>query len=222
MSPVKNDKNSRCCSTDNLENNKNVCQFIRIPFKIYEQYADQECLENEEMMNNLSILLPYYNDILKSKKKNILATFEEMEYHSSNAVLEREGQESDYIYWILSGEILFYKKIPGLYTELLDKEGEIMDKKIVKLSNLDKFINPSEAGKVSYGVKIGSMKGENILVGEAPALFKQLCGYTMIAGKNLHVMRYESKRALQTWPLETQRALKFGSLDKYKWIFERL
>jgi len=43
----------------------------------------------------------------------------------------------------------------------------------------------------------------------------------MVAGENLVVLRYSAKRALQTWPAETQRSLRFGSLEKYKWIYER-
>jgi CRP-like cAMP-binding protein len=69
------------------------------------------------MISTLSKILPYYSDITKIKRKNILNSFEEVEYfgggdsNKPGTILEREGEYSSYIYIILSGEIYVHKKI---------------------------------------------------------------------------------------------------------------
>ena len=75
------------------------------------------------MISMLSRILPYYSDITKIKRKNILNSFEEVEYYGGGdsnkpkTILEKEGEFSKYIYVILSGEMFVYKKIKGLYQE---------------------------------------------------------------------------------------------------------
>lgn len=49
--------------------------------------------------------MPYYSEITKTKKKNILQNFEEVEYYSKGTILEREGCTAEYMYIILRGEI---------------------------------------------------------------------------------------------------------------------
>lgn len=67
--------------------------------------------------------MPCYSDITKIKRKNILNSFEEVEYYGGGdskkpgTVLEKEGDFARYIYIILSGELFVYKKIQGLYQE---------------------------------------------------------------------------------------------------------
>ena len=51
--------------------------------------------------------MPYYSEITKTKKKNILQifelNFEEVEYYSNDTILKREGCSAEYIYIILRG-----------------------------------------------------------------------------------------------------------------------
>lgn len=68
---------------------------------------------------------------------------------------------------------------------------------------LEMFNNPKYSGSSNIGVKIGSFKGENALVGEDSALFKQRSEYTLVSGENLLVFRYPQRSALQAWPIDT-------------------
>ena len=69
----------------------------------------------------LTDVLPYYGEITKLKRKNILNSFEEVEFYGGGdstkpmTVLEHEGKMPQYVYLILRGSISIYKKIPGLY-----------------------------------------------------------------------------------------------------------
>mmetsp|Transcript_21188 Transcript_21188/g.32833 ORF Transcript_21188/g.32833 Transcript_21188/m.32833 type:complete len:96 (-) Transcript_21188:2458-2745(-) len=95
------------------------------------------------MIATLSQVLPYYSEITKTKKFNILNSFEEVEFHGGpsgykpGTVLEREKHPMSYIYIVMRGEILLYKKLKGLYSE----DGS----KLVQfdqLAKLDKFRTP--------------------------------------------------------------------------------
>ena len=116
------------------------------------------------MTETLCNVLPYCSEITKQKKRNILASFEEVEYYSSETILEREGLDPRYVYWILEGEILIYKKMPGLY---LDKVyDDVVEDKLVEIDGkkpLHLFATPTTVSKKQLGVKIGSIKGHNII-----------------------------------------------------------
>ena len=79
------------------------------------------------MISTLSKLMPYYSDITKIKRRNILNSFEDVEYfgggdsNKPKTILQREGHFSSYIYIILSGEMTVYKKIKGLYEEKVEE-----------------------------------------------------------------------------------------------------
>ena len=68
---------------------------------------------------------------------------------------------------------MIYKKMPGLYQDkIYDK---VVEDKLIEIDNkkpLHLFVNPKNVGKTKLGVKIGSMKGENIIAGEDIVLFK--------------------------------------------------
>lgn len=57
----------------------------------------------------------------------MLESFEEVSFIGGEGsfkpgnVLEIEGKESQYIYWIISGEVHFYKKIDNIY-QVKDKK----------------------------------------------------------------------------------------------------
>ena len=76
------------------------------------------------MTTILSNTLPYFAGIAKRRRETILNEFEEVEYFGGpggmrpGTILEHEGQACQHIYIILRGEILFYKRILGLYTEV--------------------------------------------------------------------------------------------------------
>ena len=71
-----------------------------------------------------------------------------MEYYSSETILEREGLDPRYVYWILEGEILIYKKMPGLY---LDKVyDDVVEDKLVEIDGkkpLHLFATPTTVSK---------------------------------------------------------------------------
>ena len=92
--------------------------------------------------------MPYYSEITKTKKKNILQNFEEVEYHSKGTILEREGCPAEYIYIILRGEIQLYKKLPQLYQKNCpDHELEAQLVNITEKKPLQLFVDPKDAGK---------------------------------------------------------------------------
>ena len=68
-------------------------------------------------------VFPCFASVTKKKKMTILQDFEEVAYHGGpggfrpGTVLEREGDEPKYLYLILHGELMIYKKISGLYEE---------------------------------------------------------------------------------------------------------
>ena len=116
---------------------------MRLPYNVYKKFANQEEKENEAMMEMLCYVLPYCSEITKLKKRNILASFEEVEYYSNDTILEQEGQDPQYVYWILEGSINIYKKIPGLYQ---DKNFDnVVEDKLVEIDNkkpLNLFVSP--------------------------------------------------------------------------------
>jgi len=61
---------------------------VRLPYNVYRKFANQEQKETEAMMEMLCYVLPYCSEITKCKKKNILASFEEVEYYSNETILE--------------------------------------------------------------------------------------------------------------------------------------
>lgn len=81
----------------------------------YKNFANCTQRNHENLINILTKIMPYYSEITKTKKKNILQNFEEVEYHSKGTILEREGLPAEYMYIILRGEIQLYKKLPDLY-----------------------------------------------------------------------------------------------------------
>ena len=80
---------SRIRFKDHKECNlEECCQFVRLPYNVYRKFANQEQKETEAMMETLCYVLPYISEITKLKKKNILASFEEVEYYSNETILE--------------------------------------------------------------------------------------------------------------------------------------
>jgi len=61
---------------------------VRLPYNVYRKFANQEQKETEAMMEMLCRVLPYISEITKLKKKNILASFEEVEHYSNETILE--------------------------------------------------------------------------------------------------------------------------------------
>ena len=107
-------------------------------------------------------------------------------------VLEREGFSPSFIYWILQGEIHFYKKIDDLY---YNNGKDLIDAEIEPVGQIIEF--------KSFGNHIFSMKGDNILVGENAVLGEKLMDYTLVAGSNLVVWRYPAMDVLKAFPHDT-------------------
>ena len=85
--------------------------------------------------------MPFYSEITKVKRKNILNNFDLCEYFGGQnsirpkTIIEQEGTTQEYIYWILQGEMFAYKKVPGLYNE--DRQIDC---------HLQNFSNPKNSG----------------------------------------------------------------------------
>ena len=90
---------------------KNVI-FARMKYQDYKGFANCPQRNNENLISILQKIMPYYSEITKTKKKNILQNFEEVEYYTKGTILEREGCTAEYVYIILRGEISLYKKLP--------------------------------------------------------------------------------------------------------------
>lgn len=137
-------------------------------------------------------------------------------------ILEREGKVAQYIYLIMKGEILVYKKVPSLYELETTKfkqenrktktlETKVIEKnKLVTIEGknyLDKFVNPKDGGNSQVGTLLGSIKGPYVLANEDASLLKKPCNYTLVAGENTIVLKFLVKSAFNVWPPETIRIL---------------
>ena len=193
---------------DRDSSSKDFCQFVRLPYQFHKKFTNNiNVFSFDNMTEILKKILPFYSEITKIKRKNLLNGFEMVEFYgggNSNkpkTILEFEGKEQNYIYWVMEGEMFVYKRVPGLYNN--DNLVNIHDNK-----PLQNFNNPKNSGNQSLGVCLGSFKGNNILVGEDSALFKIPCEYSLVSGENLLVMRYPVKAAQLAWPSETQKQLR--------------
>lgn len=106
------------------------------------------------------------------------------------------------------------------------EQDENLQKEVLSISGvnpLEMFYNPVHpSGSKEVGICLGAFSGSNIVVGEDSALFmKELC-YTMVAKKGLTVFKYPAKSAQQSLTHHTQKNMRFQSLNKYRWIYERL
>lgn len=122
------------------------CQFIFMKDSHLKTFVSDKQRTFDALTETLSKLLPFYGEITKLKRKNILNSFEEVQYYGGgdstkpSTIMEYEGKMPQYVYLILRGSIYIYKKIPGLYTE---------EEQLVKLpqnKTLDKFQHPAESG----------------------------------------------------------------------------
>ena len=77
-------------------------------------------------------------------------------------------------------------------------------------------------GNGNLGICVGSFSGENVLVGEDSVFFSRPLGYSIVAKKGTTLMRYPASTAIQSYPLDTQKALRRRSITKYKWLYERV
>lgn len=176
------------------------------------------------MIATLGTVLPAFKGITRSRKETILNNFEEVVYAgNTQTVLEREGSMPRFVYWIISGEILLYKKLDILYKKTdVNEETELKLLKMSGVKALDLFHNPKDGLNSGLGVCIGSVADKNTLVGEEATLSEQLMRYTLVAGRDLVVFRYPVNFARQGWHAETQRILARDATDKYKWVNERI
>ena len=93
------------------------------------------------MTETLKNILPFYSEITKIKRKNILNNFEFCEYFGGKnsirpkTILESEGKEQKFIYWVVKGEMFVYKRMPELYNQEIQVD--------CKLNN---FSNPKNSG----------------------------------------------------------------------------
>ena len=69
--------------------------------KQYLKFAYNEMLETDVMLTTLCSLLPYFYAITKQKKMNILNNFEMYEVLNAGNILEKEGCDPNYLYWIV-------------------------------------------------------------------------------------------------------------------------
>ena len=106
--------------------------------------------------------MPHTSEVSKIKKLNILSSFQEIEFASGATgqriaqVLEQEGEKPQYVYWIIRGDVLLFKK-------LID----------TKKANLDFYSNQnSDQGDKDIGVCVSRLQAGDTLVGEDAVLKK--------------------------------------------------
>ena len=73
------------------------------------------------MLAQMLVSMPHVSEVSKTKKENLLRSFQELELtfagHRQGVVLENEGSPTNYVYWILRGEVHLYRKIKPLYEQ---------------------------------------------------------------------------------------------------------
>ena len=85
------------------------CVFIRVPYQVYSSFAFCSLRREENVFQILGDVIPYFKDLSKVKKQNILNSFQEMEFvggvggYKPGHVLEEEGHPTQNIYIILRG-----------------------------------------------------------------------------------------------------------------------
>ena len=196
------------------------CVFVKLPFHLYAQYAYCKQRNSEQMVKMLAKILPFYSEITKTKKFNILGSFEELHFYGGSdglkpgTVLEKEGSQTGYIYIVLRGHVHLFKKIRGLYPSCNSKPLQIDHK------TLPNFHLPKDSNTEDVGVHVASIGGPETILGENTGLLKLNNDFSMVSGVGLVVLRYTVTTALQTWPLETQRQLRSSVFSKYFWIYK--
>ena len=71
-----------------------------MPYKVYKDFTFCPIRNQENLLHSLAITLPFFSELTTSKKKNLLESFEEVNYIGGEGrfkpsnVLEVEGQES--------------------------------------------------------------------------------------------------------------------------------
>ena len=140
---------------------------------------------DKKLLDMLQVL-PHTSEVSKIKKMNILSSFQEIEFSSGATgqriaqVLEHEGSKPQFVYWVVRGDILLYKK-------LLD----------TKQASLDFYNNQNQdKGDKDIGVCVSRLQAGHTLVGEDAALKNKELQYTIVPGDNLLVWRYPAKDVL--------------------------
>jgi len=109
-----------------------------MPYETYKSFANCEKRDEYDLMNEtIPDLLPGFKGITRSKKLQLLNNFEEVQYLSHDQVLEKEGTMTNYLYWIISGEIQVYKSMDIQF----DKQNS-QELSIAGVKPLDLFYNP--------------------------------------------------------------------------------
>ena len=99
--------------------------------------------------------------------------------NSKATILEREGEPSEYIYWILSGEISMFRKVAGLYAQ---KNKKKQDELRFVNAPLNHVTNPKESGNIDLGVAIGRLAGPDNLAAEFVGLKGGVLKYSFVTG----------------------------------------
>lgn len=108
--------------------------------------------------------------------------------------MESQGKPTIYIYWILSGEVTLHRRILGLYPE----------NKLTS-ADLNLFSKPSNP---TLGNLIGRFTAGDTLVCEDSCLTHQELRYSVVAGNDLLVWRYEASEAIKEWPIDVKQKLR--------------
>ena len=101
--------------SDQKEEDDVCCLVVQLPAKVYKKYANCKVRDTEAITEKLMEHLPYYSEITRIKRKNIMSSFEEVEYSRGGNILESQNEKGKNIYFIMKGEIQIYRRIPTLY-----------------------------------------------------------------------------------------------------------
>ena len=81
--------------------------------------------------------------------------------------------------------------------------------------------SPQDSNTEQFGVAVGSLMAPCLLC-EDSIFFKQPMLYSLQAKSKVLVWRCPQSLVLQIWSLEMQREMQLLSLEKYRWLFERI
>jgi hypothetical protein len=141
------------------QSNSEHCHFIRIPHDVYEQYAFCQKRDLTAVINeSMPLVIPGFKEITKAKKLNLVNNFEEVTFHSHGHILEREDHVSNYVYWVLEGEMLVYKKIDVQFeTEIMNNQKVLEEVlSVCGVHPLEMFYHPPGKTGTNLGLCLGA------------------------------------------------------------------
>ena len=103
---LKTFKNFKNVWIESIEIKSMRTKFVQMDYHQYYSYATCQIRDAVNMYDSFVRTFPHSCDISKEKKKNIIDSFQEVQFYSQrgshdDGLLEKEGSRTEYIYWII-------------------------------------------------------------------------------------------------------------------------